>query len=127
MKKAILSLAVMLGLVLTIYAQEVQVPKPFEVLSTEALDLVNANEEQKTQLTDHLKSVRQQIHTVLRDKSLSRQDKNKKRREIRLAAAQYLHTHILSPEQSKQLKAIQKEKRIERRKALQERKKQNQD
>lgn len=122
MKKAILSLVVMLGLTLASDAQEI--PKWFDPLGREARKMVDTTPEQEKEIVADYKAVGKKVAAVRKDNSLSKQEKEKEIKRLRTERANRFFNEILTPEQSTKLREIQKEKNAERQKAIQARRQQ---
>jgi|SRR5690606_30881762 len=124
MKKNLLSLVALLGLALTTQAQEIPVPKWFDPIGQEARQLVKTTPEQEQEIKAQHKNLRKKIATVQKDNTLDKQQKEAAIKKLRTERSNYYFNEILTPEQSTQLKTIQKAKDAERQRAIRDRKKQ---
>lgn len=108
MKKAFLTLALAVGMLMA----NAQTAKKFNTMSDEALTSINATEEQKKQVADLAKEHREKVAALRKNTALNDEQKKEEMKKINAYRNERFWNEILTPEQSKALKAKQKEAKI---------------
>lgn len=107
MKKLCLTLVLVAGF----FIANAQTAKKFNTMLDEALTSVNATAEQKKQVADLAKEHREKMAAIRKNTSLTNEQKKEEIKKINEYRNKRFWNEILTPEQSKALKAKQKEAR----------------